>query len=221
MKKSDVGLIGLGVMGASLALNLEDKGFSVSVYNRPHSKKDSVVKKFLDTRAKGKNFFGTEDIAEFVKSLARPRIVILMVKAGEAVDEIVNQLLPHLAKGDIVIDGGNSDFHDTQRRVSELSKSGILFVGCGISGGEEGALKGPSIMPGGNPEAWPKIKKVLKAIAARAPDGDPCCRWIGEGRNADYRGNIFHTQKLQPSRQRHNLGNFLQLESRRFEGIPH
>lgn len=181
MKKSDIGLIGLGVMGASLALNLEDKGFAVSVYNRPHSKKDSAVKKFLDGRGKGKNFFGTEDVAEFAKSLARPRIAILMVKAGEAVDEIAARLEPHFAKGDIIIDGGNSDFRDTARRVAEFARKGILFVGCGISGGEEGALKGPSIMPGGNPEAWPKVKKALKAIAARAPDGDPCCRWIGEG----------------------------------------
>ena len=151
MKKSDIGLIGLGVMGASLALNLEDKGFAVSVYNRPHSKKDSAVKKFLEGRGKGKNFFGTEDIAEFAKSLARPRIAILMVKAGEAVDEMAARLEPHFAKGDIIIDGGNSDFRDTARRVAEFAKKGILFVGCGISGGEEGALKGPSIMPGGNP----------------------------------------------------------------------
>lgn len=181
MKKSDVGLVGLGVMGASLALNFEDKGFTVSVYNRAHAKKASVVKTFINTRAMGKSFFGTEDISEFVKSLAKPRVVILMVKAGDAVDEMIAQLTPFLSRGDIIIDAGNSDFHDTARRVGELAASGILFVGCGISGGEEGALKGPSIMPGGNPEAWPKIKKILKAIAARASDGEPCCKWIGNG----------------------------------------
>lgn len=181
MKASDIGLIGLAVMGENLALNMESKGFQVSVYNRTAPGEEGVVDRFLDGRGKGKNFIGTHSIRELVESVERPRKIMMMVKAGAPVDELIAQLLPYLEPGDVIIDGGNSDFHDTARRVNELEGRGICFVGAGISGGEIGALYGPSIMPGGNPAAWPLIKDILQSIAAKLDDGTPCCQWIGPG----------------------------------------
>lgn len=181
MKASDIGLIGLAVMGENLALNMESKGFQVSVYNRTAPGEEGVVDRFLDGRGKGKNFIGTHSIRELVESVERPRKIMMMVKAGAPVDELIAQLLPYLEPGDVIIDGGNSDFHDTARRVKELEGRGICFVGAGISGGEIGALYGPSIMPGGNPAAWPLIKDILQSIAAKLDDGTPCCQWIGPG----------------------------------------
>lgn len=181
MKTSDVGLIGLAVMGENLALNMESKGFTVSVYNRTAPGEEGVVDRFINGRAKGKNFIGTHTIEEFVQSIARPRKIMMMVKAGSPVDELIEQLIPYLAPGDVVIDGGNSDFPDTERRVKYMESKGFLFVGSGVSGGEEGALNGPSIMPGGSVEAWPVVKEVLQGIAAKADDGAPCCQWMGKG----------------------------------------
>lgn len=181
MKVSDIGLIGLAVMGENLALNMESKGFQVSVYNRMSAGEEGVVDRFLEGRGKDKNFVGTRSIEELVASVARPRKIMMMVKAGAPVDELIDQLLPYLEPGDVIIDGGNSDFHDTARRVKELEARGIYFVGAGISGGEIGALYGPSIMPGGNPAAWPLIKDILQSIAAKLDDGTPCCAWIGPG----------------------------------------
>lgn len=172
---ADIGLIGLAVMGQNLALNMNDHGFVVAVFNRTISKVDD----FLQGPAKGSQIIGAHSIEEFVKQLKRPRKVMLMVKAGDAVDEFIEHLLPFLEKGDIIIDGGNSLFEDTNRRVKELKDKGLLYVGAGISGGEEGARHGPSIMPGGNPEAWPQIKPIFQAIAAKA-DGEPCCDWVGD-----------------------------------------
>lgn len=181
MKASDIGLIGLAVMGENLALNMESKGFQVSVYNRTAPGEEGVVDRFIDGRGKGKNFIGTHSIEELAASVERPRKIMMMVKAGAPVDELIDQLLPYLEPGDVIIDGGNSDFHDTARRVKELEGRGICFVGAGISGGEIGALYGPSIMPGGNPAAWPLIKDILQSIAAKLDDGTPCCQWIGPG----------------------------------------
>jgi 6-phosphogluconate dehydrogenase len=180
--QSDIALIGLAVMGQNLVLNMADHGFTVSVYNRTTSKVDE----FLAGPAKGKKVVGFHDVKALVASLKRPRRVMLMVKAGDPVDEFIGQLLPYLEKGDIVIDGGNSHFPDTERRVKELNEKGILFVGAGISGGEEGARHGPSIMPGGNSAAWPHVKPIFQAIAARADDGQPCCDWVGEGGAGHY-----------------------------------
>lgn len=181
MKASDIGLIGLAVMGENLALNMESKGFQVAVYNRTAPGEEGVVDRFIDGRGKGKNFIGTHSIEELAASVERPRKIMMMVKAGAPVDELIDQLLPYLEPGDVIIDGGNSDFHDTARRVKELEGRGICFVGAGISGGEIGALYGPSIMPGGNPAAWPLIKDILQSIAAKLDDGTPCCQWIGPG----------------------------------------
>jgi 6-phosphogluconate dehydrogenase len=175
-KLSDIGLIGLAVMGENLVLNMESKGFSVTVYNRTIQKVDS----FLAGRAKGKNITGTHSIEEFVRSLARPRKVMIMVKAGSAVDDMINTLIPHLEKGDIIIDGGNTHFPDTNRRTSLVESKGLLYIGTGVSGGEEGALLGPSIMPGGSKAAWPFVKPIFQAIAAKVEDGSPCCDWVGE-----------------------------------------
>jgi len=183
MDKADIGLIGLAVMGENLILNIESKGFTVACYNRPTSK----VTDFVEGRAKGKNVIGTYSVEELCDSLARPRKVMLMIKAGKAVDDMIEQLLPHLEKGDIIIDGGNSFFGDTIRRTYYLEDKGLLFIGTGVSGGEEGALHGPSIMPGGSPEAWPHVKPIFQAIAAKVADtdpaastgGTPCCDWVG------------------------------------------
>ncbi len=173
---SDIGLIGLAVMGENLALNIESRGFPISVYNRTAAK----VEAFMNGRAKGKKFHGSTNLADFVASLKRPRQVILLVKAGSAVDELIEQLLPLLSPGDIIIDGGNSHFPDTIRRTRYVESKGLLFVGSGVSGGEEGALKGPSLMPGGSPAAWPHLQPIFQAICAKTPEGEPCCEWIGE-----------------------------------------
>jgi len=175
-KQSDIGLIGLAVMGENLVLNMESKGFRVSVYNRTIQKVDD----FISGRAKGKNIIGAHSIEELVVSLSRPRKVMIMVKAGSAVDDMINTLLPHLEKGDIIIDGGNTHFPDTNRRTAFVESKGLLYIGTGVSGGEEGALLGPSIMPGGSKAAWPHVKPIFQAIAAKVEDGSPCCDWVGE-----------------------------------------
>ncbi|MGI6340028.1 MAG: decarboxylating NADP(+)-dependent phosphogluconate dehydrogenase [Bacteroidales bacterium] len=173
---SDIGLIGLAVMGENLVLNMESKGFSVSVYNRTLQKVDD----FIAGRASGKRIKGTYSIEELVSSLKRPRKIMIMVKAGKAVDDMIETLIPHLDKGDIIIDGGNTHFPDTNRRTAYVESKGLLFIGTGVSGGEEGALLGPSIMPGGSIAAWPEVKPIFQAIAAKVDDGTPCCDWVGE-----------------------------------------
>src|SRR6202162_4195114 len=170
----DIGLIGLGVMGENLVLNMESKGFSVAVFNRT----TEVTEKFAAGRAQGKNIQPTRTIEEFVAALKKPRIAMIMVKAGGPVDAVISQLAPLLDRGDVIIDGGNSLFTDTQRRDKELEGTGIHFVGCGVSGGEEGALKGPSLMPGGSRESWEMIAPIFRKIAAQV-DGEPCCRYMG------------------------------------------
>ena len=179
MSKSQLGIYGLGVMGRNLALNFEEKGYRVSLYNRNAPGEQYVVDEFLAFEGVGKNFKGTSGVESFVESLGRPRKILMMVKAGEPVDAVIDELLPYLDKGDIIIDGGNSNFRDTNRRVDSLKEKGLLFVGMGVSGGEEGARNGPSLMPGGNKEAWPHIQEVLESISAKAFDGSPCCAWIG------------------------------------------
>lgn len=181
MKKADIGLIGLAVMGENLALNMESKGFTVAVYNRNFPGEEGVVDRFVNGRGKGKNFIATHSIEELTEAVKHPRIIMMMIKAGDPVDEMIEQLLPHMSAGDVIIDGGNSDFHDTEHRVKEVEARGLYFIGTGISGGEEGALHGPSVMPGGSPEAWPIVRDILQGIAAKLDDGTPCCQWIGEG----------------------------------------
>jgi 6-phosphogluconate dehydrogenase len=176
MSKADIGLIGLAVMGENLVLNMESHGFTVVVYNRTVEKVDI----FVNGRGKGKNVIGAHTIEELTANLKAPRKVMLMVKAGKAVDDFIELLIPHLEKGDIIIDGGNSYFQDTIRRTKYLESKGMLFIGTGVSGGEEGALKGPSIMPGGSPAAWPAVKPIFQAIAAKVDNGTPCCDWVGE-----------------------------------------
>ena len=175
MNKADIGLVGLAVMGENLVLNMESRGFSVAVYNRTVAKVD----RFVNGRAKGKNIIGTHSVEELVNSLERPRKVMLMVKAGAPVDAFIEQLLPYLEEGDIIIDGGNSHYPDTIRRTKYLEEKGLLFIGTGVSGGEEGALKGPSIMPGGSEKAWPAVKDIFQSISAKVEDGSPCCEWVG------------------------------------------
>ena len=175
-KKADIGLIGLAVMGENLVLNMESKGFTVSVYNRSTERVDE----FVNGRGKGKNIMGTHNLQELVASLKSPRKVMLMVKAGKPVDALIESLIPLLDKGDIIIDGGNTHFPDTDRRTAWLEKEGLLYIGTGVSGGEEGALLGPSIMPGGSKEAWPHVKPIFQSIAAKVEDGTPCCDWVGE-----------------------------------------
>src|SRR5436309_16051890 len=170
----DIGLIGLAVMGENLALNMESKGFSVAVFNRT----TEVTEKFAGGRGKGKNIQPRRTMEEFVGALKKPRKVMIMVNAGAPVDAVINQLALLLEKGDVIIDGGNSLFTDTQRRGKELGDLGIHFVGCGVSGGEEGALKGPSLMPGGSRESWEMIAPIFRKIAAQV-DGEPCCRYMG------------------------------------------
>ncbi len=181
MKKSDLGVLGLGVMGQSLALNLEDNGYYVSVYNRMEGDEKDILDNFLSGKAKGKKVIGCYTIKEFVDSLSLPRTILLMVSAGSAVDAVIGQIKPHLDEGDIIIDGGNSHFKDTQRRVEELNSPGIHLVGMGISGGEEGARFGPSMMPGCSEKAWETVKPMMESISAKADDGSPCCKWIGGG----------------------------------------
>lgn len=176
MSKADIGLAGLAVMGENLVLNMESKGFTVAVYNRTLEKVDN----FVNGRGKDKNIIGTHSIEEFIKSLKSPRKVMLMVKAGKPVDDFIEMIIPHLEKGDIIIDGGNSHFPDTNRRTKYVGSKGLLYIGTGVSGGEEGALLGPSIMPGGSSAAWPHVKSIFQSIAAKVADGTPCCDWVGE-----------------------------------------
>lgn len=177
----DFGLIGLAVMGQNLILNGADHGYTVVAYNRTVSKVDH----FLENEAKGKSIIGAKSIKELVDNLKRPRRIILLVKAGAAVDNFIDQLLPYLEKGDIIIDGGNSHYPDSNRRYEDLKKKDILFVGSGVSGGEEGARYGPSIMPGGHPDAWPHIKDIFQDISAKS-DGEACCDWVGESGSGHY-----------------------------------
>jgi 6-phosphogluconate dehydrogenase len=176
MTTCDIGLIGLAVMGQNLVLNMDDHGFKVAVFNRTTSK----VTEFLESAAKGTHIVGTYSVEELVSVLKRPRRVMLMVKAGKPVDDFIETLLPHLEEGDIIIDGGNSNFVDSTRRTAYLESKGLLFIGTGVSGGEEGARYGPSIMPGGSKAAWPHVKGIFQAIAAKVEDGTPCCDWVGE-----------------------------------------
>jgi len=177
MQQANIGLIGLAVMGENLVLNMESHGFTVAVYNRTTSRVDD----FVTGRGAGKNIVGTHSVEQLCVALERPRRVMIMVKAGKPVDHVIESLLPHLEPGDIVIDGGNSQYQDSERRTAELADKGILFIGTGVSGGEEGALLGPSIMPGGNPEAWPHVRPIFQAIAAKTDEGEPCCDWVGRG----------------------------------------
>jgi 6-phosphogluconate dehydrogenase len=176
MAKADIGLWGLAVMGENLVLNMESKGFRVAVYNRTKEKTQA----FAAGRAKGKNILPTYDVKDFVDSLAAPRKIMIMVKAGNPVDMVIAQLTEHMDPGDILIDGGNSHFPDTIRRTKDLEKQGFLFIGTGVSGGEEGALLGPSIMPGGSSDAWPAVKPIFQKICAQTDEGEPCCDWVGE-----------------------------------------
>ncbi|MHC4482538.1 MAG: decarboxylating NADP(+)-dependent phosphogluconate dehydrogenase [Planctomycetota bacterium] len=176
MAKADIGLIGLAVMGENLILNMESKGFTVACFNRTVSKVDN----FINGRAKGKNIIGCHSVEELCENLKKPRKVMLMVKAGAAVDAFIDKVLPHLEDGDIVIDGGNSHFPDTTRRTEYVESKGKLYIGTGVSGGEEGALRGPSMMPGGSPAAWEHVKPIFQAICAKTPSGEPCCDWVGE-----------------------------------------
>jgi 6-phosphogluconate dehydrogenase len=173
---ADIGVIGLAVMGENLILNMESKGFTVAVYNRTVEKVDH----FVNGRGKDKKIIGCHSLQDFVKALKRPRKCMLMVMAGAPVDSVINQLVPLLEEGDVIIDGGNSNFQDSNRRTKELESKGLLFIGTGVSGGEEGALKGPSIMPGGSHKAWEIVKPIFQAIAAKVEDGSPCCDWVGE-----------------------------------------
>lgn len=176
MKKANIGLYGLAVMGENLVMNMLSKGFTVAVSSRnPDS-----VRRFAEGRGKGQNIIAAYSLEDFVSALEKPRKIMLMIKAGSPVDEMIEKFIPLLEVGDIIIDGGNSNFHDTIRRTKYLESKGLLFIGTGVSGGEEGALKGPSIMPGGSPAAWPEVKPILQAIAAEVKDGSKCCDWIGE-----------------------------------------
>lgn len=175
MKKADIGLIGLAVMGENIVMNMESKGFTVAVFNRTTSKVDN----FVNGRAKGLNIIGTHSLQELADSLEKPRKIMMLVKAGSPVDDYIEQLLGVLEPGDVIIDGGNSHFPDTIRRTAYVESKGLLYVGTGVSGGEEGALKGPSMMPGGSAKAWPLVKPIFQSICAKVEDGSPCCDWVG------------------------------------------
>ena len=176
MSKAEIGLIGLAVMGENLVMNMESKGFTIAVYNRSTEKVDN----FINGRAKGKKIIGCRSVEELVQALEKPRKVMMMIRAGQAVDDMISQLLPLLEPGDVIIDGGNSYFKDTIRRTAEVTEKGLLYVGTGVSGGEEGALNGPCLMPGGNKEAWKLLKPIFTAISAKVEGDIPCCEWIGE-----------------------------------------
>ena len=182
MSKADIGLIGLAVMGQNLVMNMNDNGYTVAVFNRTTSKVDD----FMEGAAKGSNVIGTHSIEEFVSNLKTPRRVMLMVKAGEVVDKFIDMVSPHLEKDDIIIDGGNSLYTDSERRVKDLATKGLHYIGSGVSGGEEGARFGPSIMPGGSPAAWEHVKPIFQAISAKVEDGSPCCEWVGNGGAGHY-----------------------------------
>jgi len=176
MAKADIGLWGLAVMGENLILNMESKGFTVACYNRTVSKVDS----FIEGRAKGKNIVGCHSVEELIESLKKPRKIMIMVKAGKPVDLVIEQILALMEDGDIIIDGGNSHFPDTIRRTEYVESKGKLYIGTGVSGGEEGALKGPSMMPGGSTAAWEHVKPIFQSICAKTAEGEPCCDWVGE-----------------------------------------
>lgn len=176
-QKADIGLIGLAVMGENLVLNMESKGFTVGVFNRTVARVDD----FIAGRGAGKNFIGAHSIEELCASLEKPRKVMMLVKAGKPVDDFIDLIIPHLEAGDIIIDGGNSHYPDTIRRTKYVESKGLLYVGTGVSGGEEGALLGPSMMPGGSPAAWSAVKEIFQAVSAKVEDGSPCCDWVGEG----------------------------------------
>ena len=180
--KADIAVIGLAVMGQNLILNMNDHGFTVAAFNRTVSKVDD----FLNKEAKGTNVIGAHSIEEMIGLLKKPRRVMLMVKAGKAVDEFIDHIIPHLEAGDIIIDGGNSLFEDTIRRTKYVESKGFLYIGTGVSGGEEGARRGPSIMPGGSPAAWPHVKDIFQKISAKVEDGTPCCDWVGENGAGHY-----------------------------------
>src|SRR5712671_7409039 len=179
---ADIALIGLAVMGQNLILNMNDHGYTVVAYNRTVAKVDD----FLAKEAKGSKVIGAHSIEEMVSKLKKPRRVMMLVKAGKPVDEFIEQIIPHLEAGDIIIDGGNSLFDDTNRRVKLCESKGLLYVGTGVSGGEEGARKGPSIMPGGSPAAWPHVKDIFQGVSAKVDGGAPCCDWVGEGGAGHY-----------------------------------
>ncbi|CAK8690285.1 6-phosphogluconate dehydrogenase, decarboxylating-like [Clavelina lepadiformis] len=181
MAEADIALIGLAVMGQNLILNMNDHGFVVCAYNRTVEK----VERFLENEAKGTKIIGGKSIKDMVSKLKKPRRVMMLVKAGAAVDSFIEQLVPHLEKGDIIIDGGNSEYTDSIRRAKQLEEKGLQFIGCGVSGGEDGARYGPSLMPGGSPKAWPAVKEIFQGIAAKS-GGDPCCDWVGEGGAGHY-----------------------------------
>ena len=179
---SDIGLVGLAVMGENLALNMERNGFTVALFNRT----TSVVDDFMAGRGNGKRFLPSHTLEDFCASLAAPRRIMLMIKAGKPIDDMIERLLPMLEPGDILIDGGNSFYQDTARRTAYLAEKGLRYIGTGVSGGGEGALKGPSLMPGGNPEAWPYVKPIFQAIAAKVAGGFPCCQWVGDNGAGHY-----------------------------------
>src|SRR5210317_1593223 len=187
MSQADIAVVGLAVMGENLILNMESKGFTVACFNRTVSKVDD----FINGRAKGKNIIGCHSIEELAQNLKSPRKVMFLVKAGAAVDSFIDMVLPHLEDGDIIIDGGNSHFPDTIRRTEYVESKGKLYIGTGVSGGEEGALLGPSIMPGGSPRAWPAVKDIFQKIAAQTDEGEPCCDWVGEN-GAGHFVNMVH-----------------------------
>ena len=187
--KADIGLIGLAVMGENLVMNIESRGFHVAVFNRDISK----VTRFVEGRAKDKKISGAYTLEEFVGMLKKPRRVMMMIKAGDAVDVMIERLIPLLDPGDIIIDGGNSHFPDTERRVKYIESKGLYYIGTGVSGGEEGALLGPSIMPGGSTPAWKHVKDIFTAISAKAgADKEPCCIWIGEGGAGHFVKMVHH-----------------------------